>query len=613
MKPIRILIVEDDKIIALIIETKLTALGYVICGNVSKGEEAIHLITQETPDLILMDIKLKGTLDGIETAEEIRKQHDLPIIYLTGNTGDEIVERAKQTQPFGYIVKPFNTSELEAVIQITLYRHRIENELKVKEERYRRLFEHSNDAVFIHSLSGDILEVNKKSCLMLGYEREDFFKLKMIDLFPDENKKTLSTAFKQIRKKGYHHFELIMKRKDDTLLNVDMNSSVIDRTSQHVQAIVRDISERKKAEHALRESEEQYRTLADCSMDHIYIMNLDGQFIQSNGHISLHQTFPDDDIVGHHFQEFYSPETADTFDKMIKKVICNKSAVEFEHDMFEGKETVNHLATLYPLIRDNQIWAIGGVCRDITEKKRMEQAVKISERTQHLASLGTMAAGISHEINQPLSALKVKVDSMLYWGEKDPNSLQKNLIRNLTFISEESFKIDQIIRHMRSFVQSERAEPKQVNLNDVIVSASQLIQEQFNSHGILLQMDLEEGLPPVWANETPIEQVVLNLLSNARNELDRIDMEKKIVFVKTNSSDHHIAFTVEDNGKGIRKEDMQRIFDPFFTTKSHDESMGLGLFIVQNLISGYGGEIRAENREQGGARFIVSLPKCEER
>lgn len=610
-KKTRILVVEDDKIIALIIETKLVELGYSISGNVSKGEEAIRLIREDPPNLVLMDIKLKGSMDGIEAAEEIRKLRDLPIIYLTGNTGDDIVKRAKQTQPFGYIIKPFNTRELEAVIQITLYRHRLENELKTKEERYRRLFEHSNDAVFIHSLSGTIFDVNKKSCLMLGYQREDFLKLKMTDLFPEKEKTALRKSYKLIKEKGYHHYESLMMKKDDTLINVDINSSMIDQSSRHIQAIVRDVSERKEAEHVIRESEEQYRTLVDCSLDHIYIMNLDGVFIRSNGHISLHKTLLDDPILGHHFKEFYSHENAELFGKMIKKVIRNKTAVEFEHDMFEGKELVNHLATLYPLIRDGKIWAIGGICRDITEKKRMDQALKISERTQHLASLGTMAAGISHEINQPLSALKVKVDSMLYWGEKDPSSLQKNLIRNLTFISEESFKIDQIIRHMRSLVQSEKAEPKPIQLNSVIISAAQLIHEQFNSHGISLQMELEENLPCAWANETPIEQVVLNLLSNARYELDLIDMEKKSVLVKTLSSDHTIVFSVEDNGKGIPQEDVHRIFDPFFTTKSHEESMGLGLFIVQNLINGYGGEIQAENREQGGARFIVSLPKCE--
>ncbi|ETA68099.1 MAG: two-component system, response regulator PdtaR [Methanolobus sp.] len=125
-KDIKILVVEDESIIALNIKKKLKSFGYTVPALATTGEEAIKMAEITFPDLILMDVRLKGEMDGIRTAEEIRKDFDIPIVYLTAYSDDEILEKAKKTKPYGYIVKPFKANDLRSNIEMALYRHEME-------------------------------------------------------------------------------------------------------------------------------------------------------------------------------------------------------------------------------------------------------------------------------------------------------------------------------------------------------------------------------------------------------------------------------------------------------------------------------------------------------
>ena len=136
--PVRILIVEDERLVAMSLRKQLHALGYEVVQSVSSGEAAIKAAVESQPDLILMDIRLEGGLDGIEAATEIRKRRDLPIIYLTAFSNSDILARAKITEPFGYILKPFDERELHVVIETALFKHRMEAERAAMQEQERR-------------------------------------------------------------------------------------------------------------------------------------------------------------------------------------------------------------------------------------------------------------------------------------------------------------------------------------------------------------------------------------------------------------------------------------------------------------------------------------------
>ncbi len=130
MEDIKILVVEDEGIIGLNIKKKLKSFGYTVPAIVATGEEAIKMAEITFPDLILMDVRLKGDMDGMETAEEIRKNFDILVIYLTAYSDDEVLEKAKKTEPYGYIVKPFKANDLRSNIEIALYKHKMEKDMQ---------------------------------------------------------------------------------------------------------------------------------------------------------------------------------------------------------------------------------------------------------------------------------------------------------------------------------------------------------------------------------------------------------------------------------------------------------------------------------------------------
>jgi CheY-like chemotaxis protein len=130
---VRILIVEDEQIVAEDLRQTLETMGYIVVGVVSRGERAVESARQEVPDLILMDIMLSGEMDGISAAQQIRSEHDIPIIYVTAYADSQLIERAKVTEPYGYIVKPFNDREVQSNIEIALFKHRLEGEIRKRD------------------------------------------------------------------------------------------------------------------------------------------------------------------------------------------------------------------------------------------------------------------------------------------------------------------------------------------------------------------------------------------------------------------------------------------------------------------------------------------------
>ncbi|MCK5163599.1 MAG: response regulator [Desulfobacula sp.] len=129
-KKAKILIVEDERIVALAIEEALVSMGYQICGNVAAGNSALEMIPAVSPDLVMMDIKIKGSMDGIETAQHLRKQFDIPVVFLTAFSDETILDQAKLVQPAGYVLKPFKFNELKSVVEIALYKIKMEKKLR---------------------------------------------------------------------------------------------------------------------------------------------------------------------------------------------------------------------------------------------------------------------------------------------------------------------------------------------------------------------------------------------------------------------------------------------------------------------------------------------------
>ncbi len=263
----RIMVVEDESIVALDIRNRLNILGYEVAGVFATGEEAVDKAGEVNPDLILMDIMLKGDLDGIDTADRISEHQRVPFIYLTAYADEETLKRAQNTGPFGYIIKPFEDRELKLSIEMALYKHSLDNKLRENRRWLATTLNSIGDAVITTDRQGRVVFINPAAEMLLALDQEqakgrglpEVFKLKS-----EESGELVEVPVQEVLDRGG-----AMLDRQDLLLsingrNVPISSSIApiadeQGKSEGVVVVFRDISHRKRAERALRTSLEQLR------------------------------------------------------------------------------------------------------------------------------------------------------------------------------------------------------------------------------------------------------------------------------------------------------------------------------------------------------------------
>lgn len=252
MQGSNILIVEDERILANDISQLLERFGYIVQGSLSNGQDAIQSVddAETKPDLILMDVRLHGDMDGIEAANRIKEKHDIPIIYLTAYADDDTIQRAKITEPFGYILKPFDDRELHTVIEMGLYKHRMQQTLKASEAQYRTLFEQATDAILVLDSNGKLLEVNPSGCKMVGYSHEELVGLSIKTLIPEEDWQQDPIKFNDLIGGKAVYRERRFLCKDNRIITIEVSAKMLQDGNIH--AFGRDITRRKQAEKELQ-------------------------------------------------------------------------------------------------------------------------------------------------------------------------------------------------------------------------------------------------------------------------------------------------------------------------------------------------------------------------
>ena len=239
------------------------------------------------------------------------------------------------------------------------------------------------------------------------------------------------------------------------------------------------------------------------------------------------------------------------------------------------------------------------------EQKHTE-AIQELEASSRMASLGVMAAGITHEINQPLNAIKVTTDSAIFYAGRNPGSIPERIMETLNKIAGGADRIDAIVRHMRNFRITPGSESVgSVDLNQSIRNAVTLVERQIYDHGVDSRIELSADSPLVIGHELQIEQILINLVANAIKSLESVSRTDKYIRIVTRIDDQGAWLEVHDNGVGLPDEDDYSIFDPFFSSRPVGEGSGLGLAIVKRFVTGFGGEILHGDNADGGASFRI--------
>lgn len=267
-----ILIVEDETIVAKDIQNRLKKFGYNISGITSTGEEAIRKVIETKPDLILMDIRLKGNIDGVEAAQEIHNNFQIPIIYLTANADDSTLERVKATNPFGYIIKPFKEKELRTIIEITLARHRVERKLQQSEQWLTTVLKSIGDAVIVSDRTGKITFMNPVAETLTGWKQEEAFGKNATEIFNithEKTRKKFGNPIIQALEKGVIVSlpeQTILTSKNNVEIPIDDSAAPIKDNNGNITGAVlafRDITERKQAEEIRIKQLQQERLIAE--------------------------------------------------------------------------------------------------------------------------------------------------------------------------------------------------------------------------------------------------------------------------------------------------------------------------------------------------------------
>lgn len=325
-----------------------------------------------------------------------------------------------------------------------------------------------------------------------------------------------------------------------------------------------------------------------------------------------------DDVLGRTDHEIWDEATANQLAADEERVALRGTSLQKQSMVtVEGRQVWVEYR-LSPVINaKGEVVAIAGVGDDITERKELEgqlaSALDTALEARHMASLGIMAAGITHELNQPLQAIKLSADSIVYWFEKKKTFDPKAIMKALGLISRNSDRIQRIIQRVRNFVKSRQAiaQTNAVDLNQAIRDGLEMIEHQLMSHGIELVLKLDPDIPAISGDETQIEEVVINLVTNARQSLDLTEREDKKILIETYSTDQGICLVVADTGTGFSADALANMFRPFFTTKT--EGLGLGLSIVHSIVTGFSGKIELLTPTDGFSTLLaVTLKPWEE-
>jgi PAS domain S-box-containing protein len=366
-----------------------------------------------------------------------------------------------------------------------------------------------------------------------------------------------------------------------------------------------------KAFHKLQESEEKHRTLVETIRDIVYTVDLEGRFTYVSPMIEVITGYTESELYGIQFSEIVSPQYKDIVKMKFTEGLKTDETSTYEIGILAKDGTTIPMELNASSLTDNRGQSIGsiGVARDITrrhmeETKRQEMEMRALTQDK-LASLGEIATGIAHEINQPLSYIKIILQSTLSDVSKDQLDTEE-----LTEDFQESIrqvgKISNIISHLRTFGRSDVTSFGPVSLSAVVHDTLILMRERLRVKNISMDINLNDNFPMLYGNHIKLEQVFLNLIQNSMDALEEQGSGEISLSAEIENKQALISFS--DTGEGVDSEFREKIFEPFFTTKEAEKGTGIGLSIVYGIIYEHQGTISIETQEEKGANFKIKLP-----
>ena len=495
-------------------------------------------------------------------------------------------------------------------------RKRDEELLRSSEEKYRTILENIDDGYFEVDITGSFTFFNDSMCRILGYSRDEMLGINNRKYMNLDTAKDVFRVFNEVfrTKKARRSFdwELISKDKNKIFVSTSV-TPVFDNKENVVgfRGIARDITEKRRSEEALRESEEKFRNLFESSMDTIYLSSVEGKFIDINP--------AGEGLLGYSVDELLELDIIEIYmnnedRKRFQKTIEEEGSVRDYEITLKKKDGTLIDCLVTATIRSNDdgnMIGYQGIIRDISEKKRLEGQLIAAQKME---AIGTLAGGIAHDFNNILSTI---LGYSSYLKSKVPEG-DTTLHQGLEVIENSSVRASELTSQLLAYSRRGKLEVRKINMNRIINSIYQLISKTFEK-SIEIAIETEMGLKSVEGDESQLNQVVMNLAINSKDAMPRGGKLK----IKTYSENgfegitmddftiepgDYACLVVTDTGIGMDEETRRRVFDPYFTTRKEKGGTGLGMSMVYGIVKGHNGYINIQSAPEEGTEVMIYLP-----
>jgi PAS domain S-box-containing protein len=468
--------------------------------------------------------------------------------------------------------------------------------------------------VYILDCDGIVKRVNRFIVEQYGWEPHELLETNIFELMPDLGEVGIEEKFRQVIQKRQVTELTNLERTDHRGRNVVYNLKGIPIIENEevvgVMAVMNDITEKRILESQVAEVEEYLQSLIDNANDIIYTLDRNGTitFLNKMGQ----------EITGYEFDaegerlpynryivEKDLPKNREHFIEALKGIPQRYATSIIASD----GQLVNILINLTPISKDNDVVGVLGIARDITERNQMQAQLLQAGK---MAAIGELAAGVAHEINNPVGIISGAAEQLQFLLDREPQQTEETIERisgHVELIREHADRCKRITQGLLNFARKTEMRSAKVDLEKLIGETLALVENRTRVEHKKIVARIPSGLPQMTGDPHLLEQVFLNLINNA---LDAVE-DGGIVTIHGRGEGREIAVDIIDNGSGIDEENLEKIFDPFFTTKPIGKGTGLGLSICFGIVERMGGSISIQSDPGAGATFTVRLPVEAER